>query len=82
MAWRRDARLALDANSLRPGVVVADVIPNPPRTALLRDAQARGCVVLDGLGMLVNQAVIAIAHWTGRQANPVVMRAALEALNS
>ena len=68
--------------SLRRGMVVADVIPNPPRTALIRDAEARGCVVLDGLGILVNQAVIAIAHWTGRQADAVVMRSALEALNS
>jgi shikimate dehydrogenase len=44
------ARLTLDVDSLRPGMVVADVIPNPPRTALIRDAQARGCAVLDGLG--------------------------------
>jgi len=77
-----NARLALDADSLQPGVVVADVIPNPPRTALIRDAQTRGCVVLDGLGMLVNQAAIAIAHWTGRQADATVMRAALETLNA
>lgn len=60
--------------------MVADVTPNPPRTALIRDAQARGCTVLDGLGIRVNQAVIAIARWTGRQANPAVMRASLEAL--
>ena len=33
-----DARLDLDPDSLRPGMVVADVIPNPPRTVLLRDA--------------------------------------------
>ena len=50
-----DARLALDLDSLRPGMVVADVIPNPPRTRLVRDAEARGCTVIDGLGMLVNQ---------------------------
>jgi shikimate dehydrogenase len=73
-----NARLALEAESLRAGLVVADVIPNPPRTALIRDAEARGCVVLDGLGMLVNQAIVAIAYWTGRQADAGVMRAALE----
>jgi shikimate dehydrogenase len=80
LAPQWDARLALDVDSLRPATVVADVIPNPPRTALIRDAQARGCVVLDGLGMLVNQAVVGIAQWTGRQANPAVMRATLEVL--
>ena len=76
------ARLDLDPDSLRAGMVVADVIPNPPRTALLEDAEARGCTVLDGLGMLVNQGVIAIRHWTGVDPDPAVMRAALEdALN-
>lgn len=55
-----EARLDLDADSLRPSMVVADVIPNPPRTSLIRDAEARGCNLLDGLGMLVNQGVISI----------------------
>ena len=73
-----DARVPLDLESLRPGTVVADVIPNPPRTRLIRDAEARGCTVLDGLGMLVNQGVIAIRHWTGVDPDPAVMRAALE----
>ena len=60
-----DGRLELELDSLLPHMVVADVIPHPPQTALLRDAQARGCVTLDGLGMLVNQAVIGIAHQIG-----------------
>jgi shikimate dehydrogenase len=74
------ARLAVETDSLRPGIVVADVIPNPPRTAFLRDAASRGCVTLDGLGMLVNQGVISIRHWTGIDPDPAVMRAALEDL--
>jgi shikimate dehydrogenase len=75
-----DAQLDLDLDSLRPGMVVADVIPNPPRTRLIRDAEARGCTVLDGLGMLVNQGVIGIKHWTGVDPDPSVMRAKLEEL--
>ncbi len=74
------ARLDLDPDSLRPGMVVADVIPNPPRTALLADAEARGATVLDGLGMLVNQGVISIRHWTGTDADPAVMRRTVEEL--
>jgi len=54
------------------------VIPNPPRTRLVRDAQARGCQVIDGLAMLVNQGVIGIRMWTGVDPDPSVMRAALE----
>jgi shikimate dehydrogenase len=72
-----DARLDLDPDGLRPGMVVADVIPNPPRTRLIREAEARGCVVLDGLGMLVNQGAIAIRHWTGIDPDPAVMRQTL-----
>jgi shikimate dehydrogenase len=75
-----DARLDLDAGSLQPHMVVADVIPNPPRTALIADAEARGAMVLDGLGMLVNQGVISIRHWTGIDADPAVMRRKVEEL--
>jgi shikimate dehydrogenase len=73
-----DGRLDLDADTLRPHMTVADVIPNPPRTRLLRDAAARGCTVLEGTGMLVNQGVISIRHWTGIDADPAVMRRALD----
>jgi shikimate dehydrogenase len=72
------ARPDVDLDALRPGTVVADVIPNPPRTTLLREAEARGCTVLDGLGMLVNQGAIGIRHWTGVDPDRAVMRAALE----
>ncbi len=73
-----DARVPLALSSLRPGMVVADVIPNPPRTRLVREATAQGCLVIDGLGMLVNQGVIGIRHWTGIDPDPTVMRQALE----
>ena len=73
-----DARLDLDIDSLHEGMVVADVIPNPPATNLVRDARAKGCKVIDGLGMLVNQGVIGIRHWTGVDPDPAVMRKALE----
>ena len=73
-----DARLDIDPASLPPGLVVADIIPNPLRTRLIEDAQARGCVVLDGLGMLVNQGIINIKYWTGVDADGAVMRTKLE----
>lgn len=73
-----DQRLDLDLDSLHPGMVVADGIHNPPRTHLIRSAEARGCRVLDGLGMLVNQGVIGIKYWTGIDVDAAVMRRALE----
>lgn len=75
-----DARLALDVDSLAPNMVVADVIPNPPETNLVKDARAKGCQVIDGLGMLVAQGVIGIEYWTGQTPDPAVMRGGLEAV--
>lgn len=73
-----EARVPLDAQSLTPEMVVADVIFNPPQTRLLRDAAARDCRTLDGLGMLVNQGVIGFRIWTGVDPDRAVMREALE----
>ena len=75
-----DGHLNLDVDSLRPHMVVADVIPNPPSTPLLRDAAARGCRTLDGLGMLVNQGVLGIKLWTGVDADSRVMYETLHRL--
>jgi shikimate dehydrogenase len=73
-----DARLPFDTATLREGMVVADVIPNPPITPLLRDARERGCTTLDGIGMLVEQGVISIRHWTAIDADAALMRATIE----
>ena len=77
-----DARVNLDVDSLQPHMVVADVIPNPPSTHLLRDAEACGCQTLDGLGMLVNQGVLGIKLWTGVDADAGVMHETLQRLFS
>lgn len=69
-----DARLDLDVATLQPHMVVADIIPNPPRTHLVTDAERRGCRVIDGLGMLVNQGVIGVKYWTGVDVDAAVMR--------
>jgi shikimate dehydrogenase len=73
-----DARVPLDIETLAPDTLVADVIINPPRTRLLRDAESRGCKTLGGLGMLVNQGVISFKIWTGVDPDPDVMQEALE----
>lgn len=75
-----DINARVPVSGFRRGLVVADVIPNPPRTRLVQEAEAAGCTVLDGLGMLVNQGVIGIRLWTGVDPDPKVMRAALEAV--
>jgi len=70
----------VDVTSLGPGMVVADVVANPPRTRFLAAAAAQGCETLDGLGMLVNQALTNARLWTGRDLSGSVMRSVLEDL--
>jgi len=73
-----EARLALEVDSLTPGMVVADVVFSPVRTRFLDDAAARGCRAIDGLGMLVNQGIVGVQYWTGISPDADVMRRALE----
>jgi shikimate dehydrogenase len=71
------ARLPVAMDSLRPGTIVADVVFSPPETRFIREARARGCTTLDGLGMLVQQGVIGIEYWTGVRPDARVMQQAL-----
>jgi shikimate dehydrogenase len=57
--------LAIELAPLRPGAVVADIVYAPLLTPLLADARARGLRTVDGLGMLLHQAVGAFARWFG-----------------
>ena len=71
-----DALVDVDLETLRAGLVVADVVVSPPHTAFLRAAGERGARTLDGLGMLVGQGALAVRHWTGVEPDRAVMRAA------
>ena len=73
-----NARVPVATASLKPGLVAADVIFNPPDTRFLQEAAAQGCTALDGLGMLVNQAVINFKNWTGVDPDRELMKESLE----
>lgn len=73
-----DQTLDVDTSTFAPGMVVADVVANPPMTRWLTAAQTAGCTPLTGLGMLVNQALVNARLWTGRNLNADVMHTALE----
>ena len=68
--------------TIAPGMIVQDVIPNPADTLFLKKARARGATALDGLNMLVYQGAIGYKLWTGLEAPVDVMRAALEKENA
>lgn len=57
------APLTLDLSRLSPTTVVNDIVYTPLETDLLKEAAARGCTTVDGLGMLLHQAVPGFERW-------------------
>ena len=57
--------LMLDVSRLDPTAVVTDIVYTPLRTKLLEDAARRGNRVVEGLGMLLYQAVRGFSLWFG-----------------
>ena len=49
--------LSIDLSTLPKSAAVCDIVYNPLQTQLLKDAAARGHKTIDGLGMLMHQAV-------------------------
>lgn len=75
------AQTPAPAPALPPAATVFDTVYRPLETRLLREARERGCRVQDGLDMLVHQAVEQIRIWSGKRADPALLRrAALEEL--
>jgi shikimate dehydrogenase len=58
--------LSIDLAALKPAAIVYDVVYVPLETELLKAAKARGLRTVDGLGMLLHQAVEGFRHWFGR----------------
>jgi shikimate dehydrogenase len=58
-------RLDIELDVLPRDAAVADIVYNPLETELLRAARTRGHRTMDGLGMLMHQAVPAFASWFG-----------------
>jgi shikimate dehydrogenase len=55
----------VDLATLKPGAIVYDLIYVPLETDILKAAKARGHPTLNGLGMLLHQAVGGFRHWFG-----------------
>lgn len=65
MTGHREMRIPLDG--LKPGTIVNDLVYSPLRTGLLATADEKGCRVVDGLGMLLHQAVPGFERWFGKR---------------
>lgn len=65
MVGKPDMRVPLDA--LRSSMLVTDLVYAPLKTQLLIEAEAAGCTVVDGLGMLLHQAAPGFERWFGQR---------------
>ena len=63
MIGKPPLRVPLDG--LRPGTLVNDLVYTPLKTQFLAEAEEMGCRTVDGLGMLLHQAVPAFERWFG-----------------
>ncbi len=68
MIGKPELRVPLDG--LQKNTVVTDLVYTPIQTPLLAKASSKGCTTVDGLGMLLHQAVPGFERWFGRR--PVV----------
>ena len=65
LGMKGQPELMLDLARLPSSAVVTDIVYTPLRTKLLVDAAARGNPVVEGLGMLLHQAVRGFSLWFG-----------------
>lgn len=63
MVGKNEMNISLDA--LSPDTVVTDLVYTPLKTPFLQEAEEKGCKTVDGLGMLIHQAVPAFERWFG-----------------
>ena len=64
----------IPAKLLKPGLIVFDIVYNPIKTRLLREAEAAGAKTISGFNMFVWQGVLAFELWTGMKAPVKLMR--------
>lgn len=65
LGMKGQPELTIDLSRLSAKAVVSDIVYVPLRTALLEQAAARGNPVVEGLGMLLHQAVRGFELWFG-----------------
>jgi len=58
-------RLRVPLDGLRKDTVVTDLVYTPLKTEMLQSAEDVGCTTVDGLGMLLHQAVPGFERWFG-----------------
>lgn len=60
-----EGALGMDFTDFHPDCIVSDIVYVPLETGLIRDARRHGLRTVDGLGMLLHQAVPGFERWFG-----------------
>lgn len=71
----------LDGLDFPPSALVYDLVYNPAETRLMRQARAAGLRAANGWGMLLEQAALSFACWTGIRLEAAILRRALEEIS-
>jgi shikimate dehydrogenase len=74
---RADDPCLLPPDFFHRDLKVSDLIYNPPVTPFLKAARRRGCLILNGRGMLLYQGALAFKIWTGKLPPVEVMAKAI-----
>jgi len=77
MAPERAGLSPVPVDLFKPDHVVFDMVYRPLRTRFIQDAETRGCRVILGIEMLINQAALQFEAWTGTAAPVGAMREAV-----
>ena len=71
-----DCQILINATpiGMDPNIDEMDVVYNPLKTRLLKEAEDIGCITIGGVSMFVHQGVAQFELWTGKKAPVDVMR--------
>ncbi|MFH1382539.1 MAG: shikimate dehydrogenase [Chloroflexota bacterium] len=64
----------VEADLLRPDLFVYDIVYNPIKTRLVREAEQVGAATVSGVDMLVWQGALSFEQWTGQKAPVNIMK--------
>jgi len=73
-----EAKLPLDVEAFGPKLVVVEAAYNTSRTWLTAQAIQKGCPIVDGLSIYVEQTALALQRWTSTTPDTTAMREAAE----
>lgn len=67
LGMKGEGSVAIDFSKMAANAVVTDIVYVPLKTPLLAEAERQGMRIVDGLGMLLHQAVPGFEKWFGKR---------------